>query len=195
MPPAREWIEPSHFDLAAMVGKPCGGVASETLLASELGIALDDVRAIVGDCVAEGIVAGEGRILLPAFRQAAQAAQREPFTISRFPLVVRAALAAGSSECMRVSRIPSAPSAASATIDLCRNRPITSATMTIAPIWSARVRWGWPPSRPQTMPTVLTQTPPFVCRLAAATQRADDLVAAPAGQRIRSFPLKTTTSK
>src|SRR5258705_5907129 len=57
--------------------KPCGGVAGESLLIGELGIALDDFRAIVGDGVAERIVAGEGRILLPASRQAAQAAERK----------------------------------------------------------------------------------------------------------------------
>src|SRR6476659_523898 len=60
-----------------MTCKPGGGVAGESLLVSELGIPLDDVLAIVDDGVAELIVAGEGRILLPAFRQAAQAAKRK----------------------------------------------------------------------------------------------------------------------
>jgi hypothetical protein len=37
-----------------------------------------------------------------------------------------------------------------------------SATTAIAPIWSARARLGRPRSQPQTMLTVLTQTPPSV---------------------------------
>jgi hypothetical protein len=37
-----------------------------------------------------------------------------------------------------------------------------SAMTTVARIWSARARSGRPPSRPQTMLTVLTQTPPFI---------------------------------
>src|SRR5258705_9024015 len=59
--------------------KPRGGVACESLLVSELRVPLNNVLAILGDGVAERIVAGEGRILLPAFRQAAQAEKRECF--------------------------------------------------------------------------------------------------------------------
>jgi hypothetical protein len=43
-----------------------------------------------------------------------------------------------------------------------RDRPMMSAMTTVARIWSARARSGRPPSRLQTMLTVLTQTPPFV---------------------------------
>src|SRR6266566_4730527 len=68
---------PTRFDLAAMICKPFGGVLCDSLLVSELGIALDNVLAIIGDCVAELIVAGERRILFPALRQAAQATKRE----------------------------------------------------------------------------------------------------------------------
>jgi hypothetical protein len=67
----------SHLDLAATRCKPGGGVAGESLLISELGIAMDNVLPVVRNGVAERIVAGEGRILFPAFRQAAQAAKRE----------------------------------------------------------------------------------------------------------------------
>src|SRR5262249_6861730 len=63
--------------------------------------------------------------------------------------------------------IPSVPSAASATKDHDGgqnnfNCPMTSAMTSVAPIWSARVRLGRPPSRTQTVLTALTQTPPFV---------------------------------
>jgi hypothetical protein len=56
---------------------------------------------------------------------------------------------AGSSGCIRRSQTPPAPSAASATTgrdlrqdDLRRDRSVTSATTTVAPIWSARARSG-----------------------------------------------------
>jgi hypothetical protein len=43
-----------------------------------------------------------------------------------------------------------------------QSRPMMSAMTTVARIWSARARSGRPPSRPQTMQTMLTQTPPFI---------------------------------
>jgi hypothetical protein len=56
---------------------------------------------------------------------------------------------------------------------------MTCATTNIAPIWSARARFGKPPSHPLTMLTVLTQTPPFVVgnRAAFKSGRDHDLVA------------------
>jgi hypothetical protein len=80
----------------------------------------------------------------------------------------------GSSGCVLLAIIPSAPSAASVTMtpgsgqprlppagDFCgRDRPVTSATTTLTPIWSARHRSGRSPSHP-TVLTVLTKTPPF----------------------------------
>jgi hypothetical protein len=61
---------------------------------------------------------------------------------------------------------PSAPSAASAKDhdwgQNNLNQPVTSATINIVSIWSPRARLGRPPWRPQTILTVLTQTPPFV---------------------------------
>jgi transposase len=63
----REWM-PRGIDLAAVVCKPCGGVVDESPLGGELGIALDNILAIVSNCGAEFIVTGEGRILLPASR-------------------------------------------------------------------------------------------------------------------------------
>jgi hypothetical protein len=88
---------------------------------------------------------------------------------STLPSVVKAAPEAGSSGCIRRSQTPSAPSAPFATMDHHpgqdnpgRDRPMMSAMTTVARIWSARARSGRPPSRPQTMLTVLTQTPPFI---------------------------------
>ena len=78
---------------------------------------------------------------------------------STLPSVVKAAPEAGSSGCVRHSKTPSAPSAASATLgrdplqDNLRRGPATS---------PSRVRPVTTPSRPQTTLTLLTQTPTFV---------------------------------
>src|SRR5437899_7191499 len=60
-----------------MIVEPRRGIAGKPLAIGERAIVSDDVCAIIGNRVAEGVVTGEGWVLFPVLRQASQAAQRE----------------------------------------------------------------------------------------------------------------------
>jgi len=53
-----------------MVDEPRCGVAGKPLAVGERGIGFADVLTIRGNGIAEGVVAGEGRVLLPVLGQA-----------------------------------------------------------------------------------------------------------------------------
>jgi hypothetical protein len=103
---------------------------------------------------------------------------------SRLRSVAKAEPEIGSSGCVLLPKIPSAPSATSVSMSLGQdglNLPVTSATTTLARFdRSAHGRAG-PPARP-TMLTVLTQTPPF---RAQTPSRPGRNLTAPTSERLR----------